>query len=124
MIVTLRKGITRVIVGKYLVSKQGNTTCTLDYYNDDLTHTINGVSDDIVKVEYGGEVIWERKVDWSKVQFGTKVRAWDEDSDEKKEGKFLAYDDNDTELPFFIFLEQDMHATWFRRCELLEERDE
>lgn len=123
MIVTLRKGIDRVIIKGGLFSEYG-ATCTLDYYNDDLTHTINGASDDIVKIEYGGEVIWERKVEWDKVPFGTKVRGWNEGDTTTNVGKFLAYDDNDTAPPFFIFLEQNMQARWFRHCELLVEEDE
>ena len=25
-----------------------------------------------MKIEYGGEIVWERKVEWDKVPFGTK----------------------------------------------------
>ena len=61
---------------------------------------------------------------WENVPFGTKVICWNEGDATKNVGKFLAYDDDDAELPFFIFLEQDMHARWFKRCELLVEENE
>ena len=61
---------------------------------------------------------------WENVPFGTKVICWNEGDATKNVGKFLAYDDDDTELPFFIFLEQDMHTRWFKRCELLVEENE
>ena len=122
MIVTLRRGVERVIIGKRLFFEEGSTNI-LDNYNDDLTHINNCTSEDIIKIEYGGETIWE-KVDWDKVPFGTKVIGWNEGDTTKDVGKFLAYDNHDTEFPFFIFLEQDMCVRWVARCELLEEGDE
>lgn len=122
MIVTLRRGVEEIVIERYLFNEEG-ATHALNYYNDDLTYKNNSASEDIIKIEYGGKVIWER-VDWDKVPFGTKVRGWNEGDTTKNVGKFLAYDDDDTELPFFIFLEQDMHARWFRHCELLVEEDE
>ena len=80
MIVTLRRGATRVIIGKCLVDDDVNICNILENYNDDLTHMNNCKNEDIMKIEYGGEIIWERKIDWSEVPFGTKVRAWWEDS--------------------------------------------
>ena len=62
-------------------------------------------------------------IEWKNVPFGTKVIGWNEGDTTKNVGKFLAYDDDDTELPFFIFLEQDMRATWVARCELLNEEE-
>ena len=123
MIVTLRRGAERIIIGGCLFNEDGITTSTLNCYNDDLTYINNCTNEDIIKIEYGGETIWE-KVDWDKVPFGTKVIGWNEGDTTKDVGKFLAYDDDDTDLPFFIFLEQDMHARWFRHCELLVEEDE
>ena len=126
MIVTLRKGVTRVIVGNCLVGEQGDITSALDYYNDDLTHVIhaiNDTSDDIVKIEYGGEIIWERKTDWSKVPFGAKVIAWGYNNKNKQVGRFLCYDKNDEgdEFPFLVFIESEKNAYWYKCCEIIEE---
>lgn len=123
MIVTLRRKAERVVVGKRLFAEHG-TTNILDNYNNDLTHINNCKSEDIVKVEYGGEIIWEEKVDWSEVPFGTKVRAWWEDSKVKYTGRFLAYDDNDTELPFLVFIEHIPDTNWYGFCEIIEEGEE
>ena len=124
MIVTLRRGVERVIVGKYLFDEQGDTTGIINNYNDDLTYMNNCTSEDIIKIEYGDKVIWER-VDWEKVPFGTKVRAWDYEEDDKQIGRFLSYDDkNDEELPFFIFIkdsECEAKAWWFKNCEIIKE---
>ena len=127
MIVTLRRGAERIIIGERLFEEEGGfITSKLDYYNDDLTYTNNCASEDIMKIEYGGKVIWER-VDWEKVPFGTKVRAWDND-EEKVVGKFLSYDDKDDgELPFFIFIkdsECEAKAWWFKNCEIIKEGEE
>ena len=123
MIVKLRKGVTRVVIGKYLFDEQG-ITHRLDNYNNDLTHTNNCKNEDIMKIEYGGKVIWERKVDWKNVPFGTKVRAWWEDSKTKQVGKFLAYDDDDTELPFLVFIEHIPDTNWYGFCEIIEEEED
>ena len=69
-----------------------------------------------------GEIYTETEC--KNIPFGTKVRGWNEGDAATNVGKFLAYDANDTDLPFFIFLEQDMQARWFRHCELLVEEDE
>ena len=124
MIVTLRRGAERVIIGRFLFDEEGTITSKLDYYNDDLTYTNNCTSEDIMKIEYGGEIIWERKIDWSKVPFGTKVRAWWEDSKVKYTGRFLAYDDNDTELPFLVFIEHIPDTNWYGFCEIIEEGED
>ena len=123
MIVTLRRKAERVVVGKRLFAEHG-TTNILDNYNNDLTHINNCKSEDIVKVEYGGEIIWEEKVDWNEVPFGTKVRAWWEDSKVKYTGRFLAYDDNDTELPFLVFIEHIPDTNWYGFCEIIEEGED
>ena len=123
MIVTLKKGVTRVIIGKSLFCELG-TTNTLDNYNNDLTHTNNCESEDIMKIEYGDKIIWERKIDWNKIPFGTKVRAWWEGSEEAKQvGKFLAYDEDD-ELQFYVFIEHVPEANWFDYCEIIEEGED
>ena len=126
MIVTLRRGVERVIIGKCLVNDDVDICNILENYNDDLTHINNCKSEDIMKIEYGGKVIWER-VEWKKVPFGTKVRAWDDDED-KVVGKFLDYDDKDNEeLPFFIFIkdsECEAKAWWFKNCEIIKEGEE
>ena len=124
MIVVLRRGVTRVIIGKCLVDDDVNICNILENYNDDLTHMNNCKNEDIMKIEYGGEIIWERKVDWSEVPFGTKVRAWWEDSKVKYTGRFLAYDDDDTELPFFVFIEHIPDTNWFDFCEIIEEGED
>ena len=100
-----------------------DATGTLYNYNVDLTYINNCTSEDIMKIEYGGKVIWER-VDWEKVPFGTKVRAWDDcNEDDKVVGKFLSYDDkNDEGLPFFVFIEDPIaKAWWFKNCEIIKE---
>lgn len=126
MIVTLRREVTRVVVGKRLFEEeQGDATSTLYDYNDDLTYMNNCTSEDIMKIEYGGKIIWER-VDWNKVPMGTKVRAWD-GNDDKVVGRFLDYDDKDDgELPFFIFIkdsECEAKAWWFKNCEIIKEEE-
>ena len=122
MIVTLRRGVTRVIIGKCLVDEDGITTSTLNCYNDDLTYINNCTNEDIMKIEYGGKIIWERG-DWEKVPFGTNVGAWDDDEEDKVVGKFLSYDDeNDEGLPFFVFIEDPIaKAWWFKNCEIIKE---
>ena len=125
MIVTLRRGVERIIIRKCLFDEDGITTSTLNCYNDDLTYINNCKNEDIMKIEYGGKVIWER-VEWDKVPFGTKVRAWDDEED-KVVGKFLDYDDkDDEELPFFIFIkdsECEAKAWWFKNCEIIKEEE-
>ena len=125
MIVTLRRGVERIIIRKCLFDEDGITTSTLNCYNDDLTYINNCTNEDIMKIEYGGKVIWER-VEWDKVPFGTKVRAWDDEED-KVVGKFLSYDDKDgEELPFFIFIkdsECEAKAWWFKNCEIIKEEE-
>ena len=127
MIVTLRRGVERIIIRKCLFDEDGITTSTLNCYNDDLTYINNCTNEDIMKIEYGGKVIWER-VDWEKVPFGTKVRAWDDDEEDKVVGKFLSYDDEDNEeLPFFIFIkdsECEAKAWWFKNCEIIKEGED
>lgn len=120
MIVVLRRGVTRVIIGKCLVDDDVNICNILENYNDDLTHTNNYNSEDIMKIEYGGEIIWER-VDWDKVPFGTKVRAWWDNDEPKQVGRFLTYDEGDTELPFFVFIEHAKDTNWFNYCEIIGE---
>ena len=120
MIVTLRRGVERVIIGKCLFDEQGDATSTLYNYNDDLTYMNNCTSEDIMKIEYGGKVIWER-VEWDKVPFGTKVRAWDYNEEHKLVGRFLAYDD--TDIPFLIFIEDENNTMWFKNCEIIEEEE-
>ena len=124
MIVTLRRGAERVIIGRFLFNEEGTITSKLDYYNDDLTYTNNCTSEDIMKIKYGSETIWERKVDWNKIPFGTKVRAWWADSKVKYTGRFLAYDDNDTELPFLVFIEHIPDTNWYGFCEIIEEGED
>ena len=123
MIVTLRRGVTRVIIGIYLFDEQGDTTGTLNCYNNDLTYINNCNSEDIMKIEYGGKVIWERGVEWENIPFGTEVRVWDSDRN-KLVGRFLAYDDDDEESPFLVFIENDNEANWYDHCEIIEEEEE
>lgn len=125
MIVVLRRGVKRVIIGKCLVNDDVNICNILENYNDDLTYINNCNSEDIMKIEYGGEIIWERKIDWTKVPFGTKVRAWWKGNEKTKQvGRFLAYDDDDTELPFLVFIEHIPDTNWFDYCEIIEEEED
>ena len=125
MIVTLRRGVTRVIIGKCLVDDDVNICNILENYNDDLTHMNNCNSEDIMKIEYGGKVIWERGIEWKNVPFGTKVRAWWKGNEKTKQvGRFLAYDDDDTELPFLVFIEHIPDTNWFDYCEIIEEEED
>ena len=124
MIVKLRKGVTRVVIGKYLFDEQGFTH-RLDNYNDDLTHINNCKNEDIMKIEYGDKIIWERGVEWENVPFGTKVRVLDY-NDEEQIGRFLMYDkeNEDDEFPFFIFIEDEKDTNWYRYCEIIEEGED
>ena len=122
MIVTLRREAERVIVGKGLFAEEGYATSTLDYYNDDLTYINNCTNEDIMKIEYGGEIIWER-VEWDKVPFGTKVRAWDGDEDDKVVGRFLYYKEG-YEYPYLIFIESEEDVISYRYCEIIKEGEE
>ena len=121
MIVTLRRGVDRVIIGKCLVNDDVDICNILENYNDDLTHINNCKSEDIMKIEYGGEIIWERKIDWSEVPFGTKVRAWDYNEKTKLVGRFLTYDEDDEETPFLVFVEDEKRAYWYKHCEIIVE---
>ena len=125
MIVTLRRGVDRVIIGKCLVNDDVDICNILENYNDDLTHINNCNSEDIMKIEYGGKVIWERGIEWKNVPFGTKVRAWWKGNEKTKQvGRFLAYDDDDTELPFLVFIEHIPDTNWFDYCEIIEEEED
>ena len=125
MIVTLRRGAERVIIGRFLFNEEGNATGTLNCYNNDLTYINNCNSEDIMKIEYGGKVIWERGIEWKSVPFGTKVRAWWKGGEETKQvGRFLYYDEDDEELQFLIFIEHTPDTNWFDYCEIIEEGDE
>ena len=123
MILTLRKGYKRVVIGNRLFYEEGTLCDTLDNYNDDLTYMNNCTDNDIMKIEYGSEIIWERKLDWSKVSFGTKVRAWDYGDEYKLVGKFIAYDEDDKKKPFLVFIEDQKDTYWFEHCELIEGGD-
>ena len=123
MILTLRKGYKRVVIGNRLFYEEGTLCDTLDNYNDDLTYMNNCTDNDIMKIEYGSEIIWDRKLDWSKVSFGTKVRAWDYDDEYKLVGKFIAYDEDDKKKPFLVFIEDQKDTYWFEHCELIEGGD-
>ena len=69
MIVVLRRGVERVIIGKCLVNDDVDICNILENYNDDLTHMNNCKSEDIMKIIHGDKIIWERKVDWKNVPF-------------------------------------------------------
>ena len=122
MIATLRRGAERVVIGRHLFDERGATTNTLDYYNDDLTYMNNCTSEDIMKIEYGGKVIWERGIEWDKVTFGTKVKVWDDDDEDKLVGRFIYYEE-DYEFPFLVFVENEKDTNWFHYCEIIEEED-
>ena len=121
MIVTLRRGVERVIIGERLFEEEeGFITNTLENYNDDLTYTNNCTSEDIMKIIYGGEVIWER-VEWENVPFGTKVRVWDDDG-EVDYGRFILYDEETCEnMPFLVFVEDEKDVLFFKYCEIIKE---
>ena len=122
MIVTLRRGVERIIVGKYIFAEQGDTTGTINNYNDDLTYMNNCRSEDIMKIEYGGKIIWER-VEWENVPFGTKVRAWDCNEDDKVVGRFLYYKEV-YEYPYLVFIESEEDVISYRYCEIIKEGEE
>ena len=121
MIVTLRRGVERVIIGERLFEEEeGFITSTLKNYNDDLTYINNCTNEDIMKIEYGGEIIWER-VEWDKVPFGTKVRVWDDDG-EVDYGRFILYDEETCEnMPFLVFVEDEKDVLFFKYCEIIKE---
>ena len=121
MIVTLRRGVERVIIGERLFEEEeGFITSTLKNYNDDLTYINNCTSEDIMKIEYGGKVVWER-VEWDKVPFGTKVRVWDDDG-EVDYGRFILYDEETCEnMPFLVFVEDEKDVLFFKYCEIIGE---
>ena len=122
MIVTLRRGVDRVIIGERLFEEEGFITSTLKNYNDDLTHMNNCKNEDIMKIEYGGKVIWER-VEWDKVPFGTKVRVWDDDG-EVDYGRFILYDEETCEnMPFLVFVEDEKDVLFFKYCEIIVEEE-
>ena len=124
MIVTLRRGVERVIIGERLFEEEeGFITSTLKNYNDDLTYINNCKSEDIMKIIYGSEIIWERKIDWNKIPFGTKVRAWDYNEKTKLIGRFLTYDEDDEETPFLVFVEDEKRAYWYKHCEIIIEEE-
>lgn len=120
MIVTLRTGVTRVIIGKCLVDDDVNICNIFENYNNNLTHRNNCKNEDIMKIEYGGKIIWER-VDWEKVPFGTKVTTYNDDED-KLVGRFLYYDGGGL-LPFLVFIEDEKDASWFQYCELIQKEE-
>ena len=123
MIVKLRKGVTRVVIGKYLFDEQGFTH-RLDNYNNDLTHINNCKNEDIMKIEYGDKIIWERGVEWENVPFGTKVRVWDDDEeDDKLVGRFIYYEEG-YEFPFLVFVEDEKDTNWYYYCEIIEEEED
>ena len=120
MIVTLRRGVERIIIGERLFEEEeGIITSTLKNYNNDLTYINNCKNEDIMKIEYGGKVIWE-KVEWENVPFGTKVRAWDYNEETKLVGRFLTYDEDDEETPFLVFVKDEKRAYWYKHCEIIE----
>ena len=120
MIVTLRREAERVIIGERLFEEEGFITNTLKNYNDDLTYINNCKNEDIMKIEYGGKVIWER-VEWDKVPFGTKVRVWDDDG-EVDYGRFILYDEETCEnMPFLVFVEDEKDVLFFKYCEIIVE---
>ena len=120
MIVTLRREAERVIIGERLFEEEGFITSTLKNYNDDLTYINNCKNEDIMKIEYGGKVIWER-VEWDKVPFGTKVRVWDDDG-EVDYGRFILYDEETCEnMPFLVFVEDEKDVLFFKYCEIIVE---
>ena len=122
MIVTLRRGVERIIIRSCLFDEDGITTSTLNCYNDDLTYINNCTNEDIMKIEYGGKVIWER-VDWKKVPFGTKVRAWDYEDENKQVGRFLDYKEG-YEYPYLVFIESEEDVISYRYCEIIKEGEE
>ena len=122
MIVTLRRGVERIIIRSCLFDEDGITTSTLNCYNDDLTYINNCTNEDIMKIEYGGKVIWER-VDWNKVPFGTKVRAWDCNEDDKVVGRFLYYKEG-YEYPYLVFIESEEDVISYRYCEIIKEGED
>ena len=103
-------------------NKYGDYFVSGFYYDDNLKCTCDK-SLDIMKIYYMDKLLWERKTDWSKVPFGTKVRAWRYDGDKKQVGRLLHYDENGTRLKFLVFIENIACSKWFECCELLQRGD-
>lgn len=130
MEIVLRNGNKRYIIDDELYVR----TLGLDYrgklsylYNDDLKAFDS--EDDIVQVWYDGNKLWEREIDWDKVEMGTKVIAWD-NVDDMYEGKFVYYDSTD-ENKYLVLVSYERYiedgitveetdAIWFENCRLKE----
>ena len=118
MILTLRDKTKVIMVGELFIGKCGNIITNLNEYNNDLTHKCSK-KNDIIKIEYSGDVLWKEQIDWTKVPFGTEVVGWWKGDDKKYVGRLLAFDKDGEELQFFIFIEHANDTNWFDYCELL-----
>ena len=88
MVITYRNGKSRYIFKKkfYDVNFMELTGNTFDDYNDDLTHNGGHYYEDIVKVEYMGELIWQRE----EKQYYTLEEAYN-----KANGKGIKHKDSE-----------------------------
>lgn len=131
MIVELRNGDICIVLGDKLLDT--NDYAYIDGYDDDLTDEYQKDLD-IVKVykdkslcglesRYERDnlkLLWERedKIDWTKVEFGTKVRVWDKGESLAYEGLFLEYVSEDEECPFRVYSEDIKDVVMWECCEL------
>lgn len=152
MVVELRKGTRFMFINDCLYNETHEYN--LSHFDEDLKH-IQGVEIlDVVKVyrvdisnisdmfkfiklrdmlkDENLKLIWKRtdEVDWGKVEFGTKVKAWDETCYGEREcevvGKFLACDEKYSDCDDQLFLvcyedETGVKAEWFQYCKLIKE---
>ena len=91
-------------------------------YNDDLTHKYDEDLDIMaIYDDKESKCLWNREeIDWTKVQFGAKVRCWDKKrKDLKYEGKFLNYN-KDCDRPFEVYVDRETIIEW-DNCELIQD---
>lgn len=132
MIVELRNGDMCIVLDDKLLDT--NDFTYIDIYDDNLTDDCQKELD-IVRVYKDKSMssledrytknkltlIWERKeVDWSKVEFGARVRVWDK-ADRKFEGVFLEYKPQNTTYPFRVYIKEEEHQEYiyWKNCEII-----
>ena len=114
MVVTYREGKSRFIFkNKFHDICSGKLTGnTFDDYNDDLTSHSGYYHEDIVKVEYMGELIWQRK------QYYTFEEAYN-----KANGKGIKHKDSEVYTNYMTALTIAMNKTGKEMFELLKVKE-
>ena len=112
MVVTYRNGESRYIFKKNFRGINSGVLSgnTFDYYNNDLTHGSN-YNEDIVKVEYMGELIWQRK----EKQYYTLEEAYN-----KANGKGIKHKDSEVYTNYMTALTIAMSRTGKELFEILK----